>query len=143
MKVAAAIKADNPNLRKEELDMNTAHPSRRLALVLLLVGVSLNARAAKWSFTGNMSQERTYPPAVFLPNSQVLIVGGYHRGLIVAVAELYDPSTGTFTTTGSLNTARYGASATPLSGEVLAAGGYQSEVGIYGLSGELRTVPLS
>ena len=71
-----------------------------------------------------MNQSRVYPAATLLPNGQVLVVGGYHRGLIVSVAELYNPATGTFTTTGSLNTPRYGASATLLNtGKVLISGG--------------------
>ena len=104
--------------------MNTARPSRRLGFVLLLLGISLNAIGQSWSFTGSMNQARVYPAAALLPDGQVLIVGGYHRGLTVSVAELYNPSTGAFTTTGSLNTPRYGASATLLNnGKVLIAGG--------------------
>ena len=107
--------------------MKTAHPSRWLGFVLLLLGGSLNAQAQSWSFTGSMHQARVYPAATLLPNGQVLVVGGYHRGLIVGVAELYNPATGTFSTTGSLNTARYGASATLLNnGKVLIAGGANS-----------------
>jgi len=95
-----------------------------LGLVLLLVSATANLQAQSWSFTGSMQQARVYPSATLLPNGQVLVVGGYHRGLIVAVAELYNPATGTFTTTGSLHTARYGHSATLLpNGKVLIAGG--------------------
>jgi len=95
-----------------------------LGFVLLLVSAAVSVQAQSWSFTGSMQQARVYPSATLLPNGQVLVVGGYHRGLIVAVAELYNPATGTFTTTGSLHTARYGHSATLLpSGKVLIAGG--------------------
>ncbi len=95
-----------------------------LGFVLLLVSATVNLQAQSWSFTGSMQQARVYPSATLLPNGQVLVVGGYHRGLIVAVAELYNPTTGTFTTTGSLHTARYGHSATLLpDGKVLIAGG--------------------
>ena len=103
--------------------MKRKHSSGWLVLVLLLVAAA-NTQAQSWSFTGSMHQTRVYPTATLLQNGQVLIVGGYHRGLIVAVAELYNPATGTFTTTGSLNTARYGQSATLLNtGKVLIAGG--------------------
>jgi len=95
-----------------------------LGFVLLLVSATVRLQAQTWSFTGSMQQARLYPTATVLPNGQVLVVGGYHRGSIVAIAELYNTVTGTFTTTGSLNTARYGHSATLLpDGKVLIAGG--------------------
>ena len=68
-----------------------------LCLVTLFLGVNLKAQAQSWSFTGSMSPSRVYPAAALLPDGQVLVVGGYHRGLIVAVAELCNPATGTFT----------------------------------------------
>ena len=49
-------------------------------------------------------------------------------GTILTRAELYDPSTGTWTETGSMSTSRYNQTATlftagPLAGQVLVAGG--------------------
>jgi hypothetical protein len=59
-----------------------------------------------------------------LPNGQVLIVGGYNGSSYLASAELYDPASGTWTATGSLNTARRYHTATLLpNGQVLVAGG--------------------
>ena len=99
-----------------------------LVLFLLLFGTSLNLSAQSWSFTGSLRQARSSITATLLNNGQVLVVGGTYRGTFVQYgltsAELYNPATGTFSTTGSLNTGRYGHSATLLnSGKVLIAGG--------------------
>ena len=94
------------------------------AFVVFVFAAAFHAQAQSWSLTGSMRQTRVYPSATLLPNGQVLVVGGYHRGSILAVAELYDPTSGAFTTTGSLNTGRYGHTATLLNnGKVLIAGG--------------------
>lgn len=80
--------------------------------------------------TGSMTAERVGHSATALPNGQVLIVGGADSSNpaateVLASAELYDPSSETFTATGSLATARYNQTATRLpSGKVLVAGGY-------------------
>jgi hypothetical protein len=59
-----------------------------------------------------------------LPNGKVLVAGGINGGGPTASAEIYDPATGTWTITGSLNNARFLDTATLLSnGLVLAAGG--------------------
>ena len=44
--------------------------------------------------------------ATLLPNGKVLVAGGNNGSGILASAELYDPASGTWTATGSLNTAR-------------------------------------
>jgi hypothetical protein len=62
--------------------------------------------------------------ATRLNNGQVLIAGGADTNGLIPAAELYDPSTGTFSLTGSLNTPRLGHTATLLpNGEALIAGG--------------------
>ena len=64
--------------------------------------------------------------ATLLNNGMVLIVGG-HGGQGLASAELYNPAMGTFTFTGSMNSARYLPTATLLNnGMVLIAGGIDS-----------------
>jgi Galactose oxidase, central domain/Kelch motif len=69
-----------------------------------------------------MTNSRSGQTATLLANGTVLIVGCAFYGSLQA--EIYTPSTGEFTLTGSLNTNRCGHTATLLySGEVLIAGG--------------------
>jgi len=85
-----------------------------------------------WSFTGNLSTERAHHTGTLLQNGKVLVAGGTDRtwtdiGEYVpsSSAELYDPATGTWSVTASLNTARYSHTATLLpNSKVLAAAGY-------------------
>jgi hypothetical protein len=76
--------------------------------------------------TGSMSVGRLSHVAVTLESGKVLVAGGYSSGShTLRSAELYDPSSGTFSTTGSMSTERAGATATLLpDGEVLIAGGF-------------------
>lgn len=83
--------------------------------------------------TGNLNATHSYHTATLLSDGKVLIAAGQGqtgqstRPQTHAVAEVYDPSTGTFTTTNSLNVDRFGHTATLLSdGTVLIAGGVQT-----------------
>ena len=59
-----------------------------------------------------------------LPDGKVLVVGGQYGSALFS-SEIYNPSTGTWTSADVLNFARYGHTATLLpDGKVLVAGGY-------------------
>ncbi|HEX7286913.1 MAG TPA: kelch repeat-containing protein [Candidatus Angelobacter sp.] len=79
--------------------------------------------------TGSMATAHTLGVAVRLEDGRVLVAGGVSRGsfpdqVVGAAAEIYDPVTGRFTPTGSLNTARHKVGAALLrNGKVLVAGG--------------------
>jgi len=105
--------------------------------VLLAGGWSLNLPVASaevfnpatgsFTATGPMTRGRVYHSAVRLPNGQVLIAGGGNNSpnlLAMTSAELFNPSTGTFTATGPMTTPRFYHTATVLpNGQVLLAGG--------------------
>ena len=81
----------------------------------------------KWSATGTMSISREDHSTSLLSNGQVLMMGGTtvdFNGITVASAELYDSTTGAWTTTGSMLQGRERFTATLLqNGQVLVAGG--------------------
>ena len=66
--------------------------------------------------------------ATLLPSGQVLVAGGDDdTPAVVNSAELYDPATGTWAATGSMNSPREYHTATLLpSGQVLVAAGYSN-----------------
>ncbi len=84
--------------------------------------------AGTFTATGSMLSARWGAGATLLPNGRVLMTGGFPGGPginFLSGAELYDPTTGTFSVTGSMNVARYSFTLTLLgSGKVLVAGGY-------------------
>ncbi|HXI89081.1 MAG TPA: kelch repeat-containing protein [Blastocatellia bacterium] len=83
-----------------------------------------------WTSTGELNIGRYSHTATLLANGKVLVAGGVGSDTCLtpaSSAELYDPDSATWTPTGSLNTARYGHTATLLqNGLVLVAGGYAS-----------------
>ncbi len=79
--------------------------------------------------TGNNAplSPRSNHTATLLPSGKVLIVGGRHGSTYLQTSEIYDPSTGVFTSTGIPLNQRSNHTATLLpSGKVLIAGGQGS-----------------
>jgi hypothetical protein len=78
-----------------------------------------------------MNTARAGPTATLLPDGKVLVAGGTGAGTgfsVLSSAELYNPATGTWAVTGSMNTGRVAQSATLLdNGTVLVAGGYNAK----------------
>ncbi len=81
----------------------------------------------KWSASNTMSVSRTDHTAVLLSNGKVLVAGGTtvdFNGVTVASAELFDPTSGSWTSTGNMFIGRERHTATVLqNGQVLVAGG--------------------
>jgi large repetitive protein len=103
-----------------------------LTLGLALAGPAL---AGSWAYTGSLDTARG-GPRILLDNGQVLAAGGFGgsgEGVPLSSCELYDPATGLWRGTGSMQDAR---AEFPLillaSGKVLAIGGM-------GISGELNS----
>ncbi len=81
-----------------------------------------------WTPTGSMMAPRFVHTAILLLNGQVLVTGGVSDtddvGQTIATAELYNPATGSWTNTGSMNFSREYNTLTLLrNGKVLAVGG--------------------
>jgi hypothetical protein len=101
-----------------------------LVLTLRMPSVGVAQSAGTFSVTGNMITPRVGHTATLLPNGKVLIAGGFvdaapnSSDFVTSSAELYDPSTRTFSATGNMNTPRSLHSAALLpSGKVLIVGG--------------------
>ena len=90
-----------------------------------------NPATGKFSRTGSMTTARSGHTATLLKNGKVLIAGGggtdpntQEPGGTLASAELYDPATGSFTSTGSMTASRILHEAIRLrDGKVLIVGG--------------------
>ena len=110
-----------------------------LLLAMLFVGVSAVAGTILGTFapTASMAQDRENHTSTLLPDGRVLIAGGATEpvsGQIssVSTAELFDPSTETFSPAGNLGTARRDHTATLLNdGRVLLAGGRTGGFGAF------------
>src|SRR5438128_6324559 len=132
---------------------------QKLVLAGLIVGAALASEPASaeenvagWTFTGAMTTPRYGHTATLLRNGKVLVAGGAGPkncyGPSIRTAELFDPATGTWSETGSLNRARSNHTATLLqNGEVLVAGGiadtsaelYDPKTGTWRSTGSMNT----
>jgi hypothetical protein len=108
-----------------------------LALLCLLaalsrLGLAQTSASGAWSLTGSMNIPRHFHTAALLPNGKVLVAGGVINsggyGGYPSTTELYDPQTGTWSTTGSMRSGRLGHTATLLpDGKALVAGGHDGD----------------
>jgi len=115
----------------------------------------------QWSLTGNLSGTRVRHAAALLQNGKVLVAGGLllegGQAVYTASAEVYDPDTETWSSTGSLNTPRGFHTLTTLpNGNVLVSGGevnafpfqlntaeiYNPATGLWSTTGTLNTARL-
>src|SRR5262249_48475009 len=106
----------------------------------------------RWTTTGSLSEVRAYHTATLLPNGNVLVAGGcctfgfngQRTVNTINTAELYDPSTGSWSATGSLSTAHQDQSATLLpDGKVLLAAGFATNMPLnFGFYTVLNTTEL-
>jgi hypothetical protein len=90
--------------------------------------------AETWHTVGRLATARTGHTATLLPDGLLLVAGGsssYGHATALRGAELYDPTSGSWTPARHMIDARFGATATLLrNGKLLLAGGATSE-GVY------------
>lgn len=105
-----------------------------------------NPRTGQWSLVSPMISARVNPTATLLKNGTVLVVGGYSVNsdcCALSSAEIFNPGTSSFSTTGFMAVARRNHTATLLNnGRVLVAGGYNGQDGNIDGSGNVNAPEL-
>jgi Kelch motif len=99
-----------------------------LAALLIAPATASAVNPVSFSYVGNLTAPREYPGAARLNDGRVLVVGGYAGGIGLDSAEIFDPTTNSFTAVGAtMSTGRYApAVATLPDGRVLVAGGWKN-----------------
>jgi len=150
--------ASGPLERTQPLAFGSRHSAAAIALtdgrVLVLGGADPRAEiydpaTGEFAATGAMPLPRLRPMLALLRDGRVLVVGGMHvaasgysDGIASATAEIFDPATGTFQSTGPLHFGRWTccfagqinavqppAAISLLDGRVLIVGGRQQDPG--------------
>jgi hypothetical protein len=106
---------------------------KTFSIILGLCAAALTAAAApgEWTGAGAMSYDRYLLTVSRLPDGRVLAAGGVIEGDFNS-ADLYDPSTNTWSPAADMNTGHSAATATNLlNGTVLVAGGFSNVAEVY------------
>jgi hypothetical protein len=97
-----------------------------LVALMLAPATASAINPVSFSQVGNLTSNREYPGAARLPDGRVLVVGGNNGAARLNTAEVFDPSTNTFSLLGAtMNDRREAPSVAALpDGRVLIAGGF-------------------
>ena len=77
-----------------------------LSSALILPNSVQAAAGGTWTTTNSTVAIRESSTATLLTNGKVLIAGGWNGSTVLASTEIFDPATGLFSTTGSMNQVR-------------------------------------
>jgi N-acetylneuraminic acid mutarotase len=106
-----------------------------IPLAVAVTGAPAQAQATgQWQFTGSMATGHSNTHLAQLADGRVLAISGAGApGTLTSTAEIYDPGTGQWAPTGTLNNAReaFGQPSVLPNGDVLVAGGHDVNVNDY------------
>lgn len=116
-------------LRVEYVDIRET-PNRTFPALTTTATVTISTDPLPLTQAGSLTAGRSEQIAMMLGNNRVLVAGGTTNGTLpVKTAELYNPDTNTWSSTGSMIVARRGHTATLLlDGKVLVTGGFDGAV---------------